>query len=163
MTNILDEINEDLNNIESIEEAIDMAISLEQQGREFYLEKASQIKNPGVKDMYEYLADEEKKHEQYLQQFKKDKQVSPVVEEEKAPDFKVSFSSEFDDRLDEIGVLLGALRLERKSEDFYKQLAEMTGDMEQKQFFKNIASVERGHYELIDGILDSATGFRMQT
>lgn len=162
MTNILDEIDKNLDNIESIEEAIDMAITLEQQGREFYLDMASRIKNPGVRDMYEYLADEEKKHEEYLKQFQND--VSIVVEEEEdLPDFKVSFSSEFDDRLDEIGVLLGALRLERKSEYFYKKLAEMTGDMEQKQFFEKIASVERGHYEIIDGVLDTATGFRMQT
>ncbi|MFP4654548.1 MAG: ferritin family protein [Methanohalobium sp.] len=162
MSNILDEIDKDLNKIESIEEAIDMAITLEQQGREFYLDMASKIKNPGVKDMYRYLADEEKKHEEYLTQFKND--MSPVLEEEEdLPDFKVSFSSEFDDRLDEIGVLLGALRLERKSEDLYKKLAEMTGDMEQKHFFEKIASVERGHYEIIEGLLDTSTGFRMQT
>ncbi len=68
-----------------------------------------------------------------------------------------------ENNLEEIGIMLGTLRFERKSEYFYLELEKKATEKEEQEFFSKIAKVERGHYELIDGLLDEATGFRMQT
>lgn len=78
--------------------------------------------------------------------------------------FKSAFSSEFaSGDLGEVGILLAAMRLERKTEDLYSMLARNASDSKQEEFFERLSSVERGHYDLIDGFLESATDFRMQT
>jgi rubrerythrin len=162
MQDVLKDIALDLQNIGSVEEAVEIGISLEDQGHGFYQERAALTRDAGARQMYEFLAEEEEKHAQYLHDFL-DK-LSTHVEVSEMPDFSDAFSEEFSgERLEEIGILLAALRFERKSEDFYLELAKKTADPSQKAFFEKIASVERGHYELIDGVLESATQFRMQT
>jgi len=148
--------------LKTFDDVLDVSITLEEQGREFYLEKASTIKSVETIGLYNYLAEEEGHHADYLRQYQKDKTVPEV--RSNAPDFKTSFSMEFiDDRLGEIGVLLAALRLERKSEYFYTELSKRAENEKQRDFFDKLAFFERGHYELIDGFLGESTQFRMQT
>ncbi|KXS44890.1 ferritin family protein [Methanolobus zinderi] len=162
MKDVLHEIAEKLDRLESIDEAIAMAIELEEEGREYYLERASSMEHETGKSLYKFLADEEKKHAEYLRQYRESKKA-PVVEFE-YPDFKASFREEFSDKtLEEVGVLLGALRFEHKSEFFYEELAKKATDQEQKEFFENMEDVERSHYRIIEELLDYATQFRMQT
>ena len=162
MNDLLKDISGIIDELKTFDDVLDMAISMEEQGREFYLEKASTIKNVEVVGLYNYLAGEEGRHADYLRQYRKDKTVPDV--RSNAPDFKTSFSVEFiDDRLGEIGVLLAALRLERKSEYFYTELSKRADNEAQRDFFDKLASFERGHYELIEGFLDESTQFRMQT
>nr|WP_304364415.1 ferritin family protein [Methanosarcina sp. KYL-1] len=77
-----------------------------------------------------------------------------------------SFTPEFvekETRLGAIGILLAAMRHERKSEYFYSELAKQAGDEARKKFFEMLAGYERVHYELIDNYLEAVTEFRMQT
>jgi rubrerythrin len=82
-----------------------------------------------------------------------------------------SFTPEFDKArtkggeitLGDAGILLAAMRHERKSEDFYMEVAKRAVDDSQRSFFEMLARYERGHYELIDSYLDAITRFRMQT
>lgn len=162
MKDILKEIADELDRLGSVDEAIAVAIELENEGREYYLEEASSMDNATVKDLYMFLADEEKKHAEYLHQYREQKKA-PVVEFN-YPEFKASFTEEFSGKkLGEIGVLLAALRFEHKSEYFYTELAKRTDDEEQRTFFENVAAAERGHYRIIDELLEAATEFRMQT
>ena len=165
MVDILKEISDEIDELKTIDEVLDMAIILEEENRTFYLEKADAIKKAGSHELYEYLADEEGKHVQFLKQYKKDNNIPDVSDElHDIPDFKNSFASEFTlEEMDEIAVLLSALRLERKNEYFYIELARRQEEGKLKDFFELLASVERGHYDLIEGLLDTATGFRMQT
>ncbi|MEA1984079.1 MAG: ferritin family protein [Euryarchaeota archaeon] len=162
MKDILKEVSLELENIGSIEDAVGVAISLEDQGHDFYLEKGDLSKNPGTKKAYEFLAEEEKHHAQYLQKFLDGRDVE--MSESRIPDFRGSLNKEFSgNNLEEIAILLGALRFERKSEYFYIELEKIATDESQKEFFSKIANVERDHYEIIDSLLDEATDFRMQT
>ncbi len=146
----------------NIDEAVDFAISLEDEGMDFYEDAASSTKDPGARDMFLYLAREEKKHAEYLRQFLESKCMD--LEHQEIPDLRFSFSSEFEgDRMGEVGVMLSALRFERKSEDLYRFLSKQAPDGEQRDFFDKIADYEREHYELIDSMLEEATQFRMQT
>ena len=65
--------------------------------------------------------------------------------------------------LGDAGILLAAMRHERKSEDFYSELAKKTEDENQRNFFQMLSRYEREHYEIIDSYLENVTSFRMQT
>jgi len=124
--------------------------------------------NPKFRELYEELAGEEKKHIEYLENYRAKKEL-PVVSTE-MPSGQ-SFTPEFDKArtkggeitLGDAGILLAAMRHERKSEDFYSELEKRAADDTQKSFFKMLAKFERIHYELIDSYLELLTGFRMQT
>lgn len=161
-------IVEEVKNLRGVEEAIALAVEREKEARDFYLQKAVLMENPKFKRLYEYLAGEEVKHLGYLEEYR-DKKELPAVSTE-SPSGQ-SFSPEFDPArtkvgeitLGDAGILLAAMRHERKSEDFYSELAKRAEDESQRNFFQMLSVYERGHYELIDSYLEDITGFRMQT
>jgi len=55
------------------------------------------------------------------------------------------------------------MRHERKSEDFYSELAKRVEDTDLGDFFRMLSRYERLHYEMIDEYLEALTSFRMQT
>lgn len=161
-------IVEEVKNLRGVEEAIALAVEREKEARDFYLQKAVLMENPKFKRLYEYLAGEEVKHLGYLEEYR-DKKELPAVSTE-SPSGQ-SFSPEFDPArtkvgeitLGDAGILLAAMRHERKSEDFYSELEKRAEDESQRNFFQMLSVYERGHYELIDSYLEDITGFRMQT
>lgn len=161
-------IVEEVRNLKGIEEAIALAIEREKEARDFYLQKAALMENPKLKKLYEYLAGEEVKHLGYLEEYR-DKKELPAVSTG-IPSGQ-SFSPEFDPartKMGEItpgdaGILLAAMRHERKSEDYYSELAKRAEDEDLRNFFQMLSGYERGHYELIDSYLEDITRFRMQT
>lgn len=157
------EVIEEVSRLKDLEEAIALAVEREKEARAFYLEKAASAEDVKLKDLYTYLAGEEAKHLGYLEKYRETKQL-PEVEIE-VPSGQ-SFTPEFvekENRLGVIGVLLAAMRHERKSEYFYSELAKQAGDETRKKFFELLAGYERVHYELIDNYLEAVTEFRMQT
>jgi len=124
--------------------------------------------NPKFKELYEYLANEELKHLGYLKKYRDDKEL-PVVSTEVpsgqsfTPEFNPARTKGGEITLGDAGILLAAMRHERKSEDFYLELAKRAEDADHRNFFKMLSGYERVHYELIDGYLENLTSFRMQT
>lgn len=160
---IMIELGVAIDNIATLEDAVNTALTIEQQGHKFYLKKARNTTGIAAKDLFEYLAVEESRHIEYLNDFLKTGQSSGFNVAH-PPDFTQSFASEFtEEKPGELDVLMSALRFEKKNEDFYKELAVWTHNFEQKEFFDMMASFEHGHVELIDGFIDAATQFRMQT
>ena len=157
------EFGASIDNISSLEDAVNTALTIEQQGHEFYLKKAGTSTSIAAKDLFEYLATEESRHIEFLNDFLKTGHLSGF-NEEAPPDFTKSFASEFtEEKPGELDVLMSALRFEKKNEDFYKELAVWTHNSEEKEFFDMMSSFEHGHVELIDGFIDAATQFRMET
>lgn len=152
-----------IDNIATLEDAVKTALTIEQQGYKFYLEKAGTSTGIAAKDLFNYLAAEEGRHIEYLDDFLKTGHLS-VLNKAAPPDFTQSFASEFTEKKPgELDVLMSVLRFEQKNENFYKELAEWTHNSKQKEFFDMMASFEHGHVELIDGFIDAATQFRMET
>jgi rubrerythrin len=60
-------------------------------------------------------------------------------------------------------VLLYALKTEKDLVEFYEKFAHNIKDSKGKAFFLKLADWERTHYQLIEGIYDSITFFRMQS
>lgn len=160
---IMIEFGASIDNIATLEDAVKTALTIEQQGHKFYLEKAGTSTGIAAKDLFEYLATEESRHIEYLNDFLKTGHLS-VFNEDTPPDFTQSFASEFtEENPGELDVLMNALRFEKKNEDFYKELAVWTHNSEEKEFFDMMSSFEHGHGELIDGFIDAVTQFRMET
>jgi rubrerythrin len=147
-------------NIKTIEDGVQIALTIEKQGHDFYINKSETSVSIVVKDLFTYLAAEENRHIQYLNDFITRGKVSTI----QPPDFIPSFAGEFlMEKTGEMDVLMGALSFENKNEHFYKELARKTDDPSQKEFFDAMANFEHGHLELIDGLIEEATQFRMQT
>lgn len=160
---IMAELEGLIDNIATLEDAVNTALTIEHQGHKFYLAKAGTSTGIAAKDLFEYLAVEESRHIEYLNDFLKTGHLS-LFNKGEPPDFTQSFAIEFtEEKPDELDVLMSALRFEKKNEDFYKALAVRTHDSGQKEFFDKMASFEHEHVELIDGFIDAATQFRMET
>ena len=159
---ILKKMDELIKKFKTIDEGLHIAQTIEQQGHDFYLNKAETSVSPVAKDLFIFLAAEENKHLQYLNDFLSHNKVAISITQ--PPDFTSSFEVEFlGKKPGEMDVLMGALSFEKKNENFYKELAARTDDPEQKKFFDSMASFEHEHLELIDGLIEEATQFRMQT
>lgn len=159
---------DEVKNLNGIEEAIALATEREKEARDFYLSKAAVMERPKFKELYEYLANEEVKHLGYLERYR-DKNELPVTSAEIpsgqsfTPEFDIGRTKGGEITLGDAGILVAALRHERKSEDFYSEVAKRVNDENLKNFFEMLAGFERGHYELIDQFLEEVTRFRMQT
>jgi rubrerythrin len=168
MKSAYQETVEEVKNLKGIEEALALAIEREKEARDYYMQQAALVESPKFKELYELLAGEEVKHLSFLENYR-DKRELPIVSTD-IPSGQ-SFSPEFDTARTELGeitlgdagILLAAMRHERKSEDFYSELAKRAEDEDQRDFFQMLSRYERGHYELIDSYLEDVTEFRMQT
>jgi rubrerythrin len=163
MEDIMADIEKMMENLKTVDDAINLALTIENQGQKFYSEKANTAVSIEAKDLFTYLAAEEAKHIEYLNNFEKTGNASSIRNVDSA-DFTPSFEMEFTGvKPGEMDVLMGALGFEQKNENFYKKLEARAYDPGQKEFFTIMTSFEHKHLELIDGFIDAATQFRMQT
>jgi erythrin-vacuolar iron transport family protein len=140
MGNAYQNVVEEVKNLKGIEEAVALAIEREKEARDFYLSKAALMDNSKFKELYEHLANEEVKHIGYLERYRNEREL-PVISTE-IPSGQ-SFTPEFDIgrikggeiTLGDAGILVAALRHERKSEDFYSEVAKRAEDERLKKFF----------------------------
>jgi len=168
MKSVYQYVVDEVRTLKGIEEAIALAIEREREAREFYLYNSTLMENPKFKELYEYLANEELKHLSYLEKYR-DKKELPVVStkvnsgQSFTPEFNPTLTKSGELTLGDTGILLAAMRHERKSEYFYSELAKLAIDDVERDFFEMLAVYENDHYELIDDYLEEITSFRMQT
>ncbi len=162
---VMKDVEEIVGRLNNLDDILTMAVSIENEGKEFYEKRAMETDYGSARDLYNYLAKEEGKHAAYMKAYMTGDDVPAITASEIGDiTFTPSFSKEFTDKnLDELSVLLAALRLERKSEYFYTKLASLTDDKGQQEMFNGLAAFEREHYELIDYMIEASTQFRMQT
>jgi rubrerythrin len=168
MRSAYQDVVEEVKNLKGIEEAIALAIEREIEARDFYLSKSALMDNPKLRDLYEQLAGEEKKHIGYLETYRTKKELPVVITDMPSgqsftPEFNPARTKGGEITLGDAGILLAAMRHERKSEDFYSELEKIIEEDDIRNFFHMLSRYERMHYELIDGYLENLTGFRMQT
>jgi erythrin-vacuolar iron transport family protein len=127
-----------------------------------------------IKRFIEFLAGEERKHIALLRDLRESlkskgawiavsedpKVVQNILEDLRI--FKGKPSQEVRETAD-VAVLLEALKTEKDLVEFYEKFANSMRDSGGKKFFLKLADWERTHYQLLEGIYDSITFFRMQT
>lgn len=135
---------------------IKQAIISEIEGYEFYKLAASQAKEVFVKETFLELAEEERKHVEWLQGLfrqmdKGDHRLD--LEMVDAPPSPELFKWEKLDRENPqttISVFGIALQMEKASYEFYGKVAESTNDETAKRLFKILEAWEKAHYDMFN-------------
>lgn len=141
----------------------DFAMQMERDGKAFYEKMADQAENRVVRDILFQLAGDEEKHYQIFKNFRDGNltgieemktQRTRIIEEAKnifeqiaAGDHDFSFSSDTRSTWQE------AQKIEKKSEDFYREKASEEKKEKVKETFNVIADEEHKHWVLIEHVL----------
>lgn len=146
------------------------AISMERDGKRYYLLCANKVKNEFGKKLFEKLAEYEdlhiKKIEEVYQKLKEDKKLEFItstggdIKRLRENIFKEAIKS-LDKNIkpdaDDLFALKEGMRLEEKSEEYYNTLAKETENIFEKRFYLTLAYEERGHYLLLFDSLEYLT------
>lgn len=139
-------------------EALQLAIQMEVEGKEFYQQASQKSNNKLAKELFQNLANEEdihrKKFEEVYEAVRKG-QDWPDVEppSEKAKSLKSIFAEatkELGSRIkaaeSELEAVKIAMDMEIKTYDLYRSRSEQSALPREKQFYQTLAAEERGHH-----------------
>ncbi len=139
----------------SMKDVIEFATKREEEARDFYLQCRDKIKNQGLKDFFQELADEEQKHFDLL----KARDVSNLgdfepaeVQNLKLSDFMVDVHFSPDMNYQEALTL--AMKKEEKAHSFYAAWQNRCGDGETAKLFEFLAGEEMKHKRKIEDVFD---------
>lgn len=146
---------------ESSTQALEIALKMEKEGREFYLKAGQKNKNELGQKLFHSLADAELEH---MEKIKKIHEA--ILSTAKWPEGKTSFvkgklpQTVFTEALDNLGHLIKAttdelealrtgMELENKSLLFYLDRRGQAASGDEKQFYQALVVEERGHFMLL--------------
>lgn len=122
------------------------AIEGEIEAAEFYADVAAHSENTYIKDLFLSFAQEEKRHRQILEGFRRD--PSAAVTFEKVPDFHVSETVDIPSLsmdMKPADAIALAMKKEEAAMQQYNALADVCSDPDRKKLFLELAAMERGH------------------
>jgi rubrerythrin len=140
--------------------ALQDAVQMELEGRQFYLEAAKKVKSAGVRDILEYLAESEKYHIQKFNEIYRDLEKDPAWTEPMAA-FKppkhepyvcvlaMAKEDQASGGKDDLQALRTGIKMEECAIDYYTKLAKETNNPLARRFFMSVAHEERGHYLML--------------
>jgi rubrerythrin len=127
------------------------AVKSEIESQKVYAGVAMRVKNAFLKDRMNFLALEEKKHQQVLEGFFKQQfpgQALTLPQKPVVPLPEIKFK---DEMVPLSEIFAQALRAEMAAHDFYLQLAELfAGNREKKDLLIYFSMMEMGHYKLLE-------------
>lgn len=133
---------------EPVKKLIGYAVRAEIDSNKVYLKLSSRVKNPLLKEKFQLLAFEEKKHKEVLENlfaalYKGDElRVPECVDERLLPAVVVKPSSSL------VDVLHQAMLAEKSAEDFYASLAKRVKSTTRK-ILEYLSKVEKSHYLML--------------
>ena len=137
--------------------ALKDAVQMELEGRAFYQEAAKKVKNPGVRQIFEYLAESEKYHIEKFNEIyrglEKDPQwtaslaaFNPPKHEPYVCVLAMTQADQGTGGQDDLQALRTGIKMEECSIDYYTKLARETNIPLARRFFMSVAHEERDHY-----------------
>ncbi len=145
---------------EYLMKALKEAIQMEVDGRQFYLEAAKKVKDDGVRQILDYLAESEvyhiKKFNEIYQSLENDPTWTEKLAEFKPPKgdpyaciMALNESGEGAGGKDDLEALKTGLKMEQCAIDYYTKLAKETPVPLARRFFISLAHEEKGHYLML--------------
>jgi rubrerythrin len=136
------------------------ALKAETESRDVYKKLAGDVKNALLKDRLKFLSGEEEKHRLFFEMlFKQKFQGKEIVLPEKTPVPLPEIKIE-EENLPMSEIFWRAMQAEMAAHDFYNKLAEqITDDPQVKKMVLYIATMERGHYKLLEIEKENAEKF----
>lgn len=151
--------------IKEILEGLKTAMEAELTGHAFYKNAAGNTTNPGGKETFSRMAEEEMAHFKYLRhQYKSVMEKGDYDRKEKLPKKGAQhsgspiFSEEIKGRIKEshfeVAALTIGMKLELEAMKYYQSCAEKADLPEVKAFFRELAQWEEDHYRAFEEQLD---------
>ncbi len=138
---------------EEAKQIISNAIDDEVEAYAYYKSVAEKTRDSALQKLFGELADEEKKHREFLQTFLTKNTSDLHFAPQK--DFKVANTLETprltEDLKPKDGVVI-AIKKEQQAMDMYTELAMLSTDAEQERLFSQLANMERGHKARLEDI-----------
>jgi rubrerythrin len=132
---------------------LDMAIGKEIEAQNFYIELYSRMTDPELRQTLQYLANEEKKHEDFLCKYKEGTLGPQSLKGSEAVDYKIAEHLEQPDisaNIESKDVYLVAAHRELNSFNFYKGLADIHPQGEVREILLRMANEEMKHKEKVE-------------
>ena len=137
--------------------ALKEAVQMEVDGRQFYLEAAKKVKDEGVRQILNYLAEQEQYHIQKFTELykslKEDPKWTEALAEFKQPHYEpyvcvlaLAQADQAAGGKDDLEALKTGLKMEQCAIDYYTRLARETNIPLARRFFMSLAHEERSHY-----------------
>jgi len=137
----------------SMEDVLSQAINREEMAHVFYTKIIEIVKDSVSKDTLRYMANEELKHKEYLERYKKGGLQEASFDCKKVVDSKVVEvlgHPQINETLDHKDIFLIAAEREKESHEFYSKLAEIQPDGAFKTLLKKLAQEELAHKEKVE-------------
>ncbi len=140
---------------------LDQAMEIEKEGESLYRQFALEAPDKGMKNIFTWLANQERKHYGIFQKMKEGQQA-PVVESVIVRDVKEIFESWkdasvcIDVKTTQADLYRRALALEIKSVSAYEKNAGLVPSP-QKEIFLKIAAEEKRHQWIVENIIEYIT------
>ena len=150
----------------SIREVIEMAVTTERSGQAFYQNASKLARQNDLKELFQYLAEEEEKHLKTFQDFhntlKEKPETTPYNWEEAKLYLEALVDSEFfaspekainlaKEAKDELEVIYAAIEFEKDTLLFFYQILEMIKSREQ-ELVKKIIEQEKKHIQRLSTV-----------
>jgi len=136
------------------------AMQMEKDGEAFYREIAAKTKNPGLKKIFDTLADEEVVHfntfKQLFEKTSADVMESDILDKAKSvfEEMKAAGSTDITDDTAQTDAYRKAMDAEKEAYTFYEKKAGETDDEKEKKILLTFAREERRHYRLLENVLE---------
>lgn len=137
----------------TVSEVIAKAIQREEEAHDFYMELFAQIEDQSAKDTLEWVAAEEKKHKQFLIDYRDGKFGDKALRKTDVVDYHIAESQEEPEIAKDMrreDVFLVASHREKRSHQFYMGLAGMHPTGEVKDILVRMANEELKHKEKME-------------
>ncbi len=132
---------------------IDIAIQREEEAYEFYMDLHTRLRDKTAKDALMLLAEEEKKHKQFLISYREGGFGANALRMNHPVDYRVAEHLEqppVKESMASSDVYLLAAHRELNSYKFYAALADLHPEGELREMFRKIASEELKHKEKVE-------------
>jgi rubrerythrin len=138
--------------VEEYKKVIAMAVENEIEAYDFYTAVGDKLKDASLKSIFKDLAEEEKKHRNFLQGLLS--QAKPMRFDE-VQDYKIAETVDkpkLSIAMKPADAIALAMKNEEEAMNMYAELAKCSADKEQKEMFESLARMEKGHKVKLEGM-----------
>jgi len=139
-------------------DVLEFAMQMEQDGEKFYRSLALKSDNPGFRNIFTMMAEDEVKHYHIFQQMKTgtpDMSGTQVLSQAKNIFRQMMENGKiFEANDSQLELYQEAREIEKKSRDFYREKAAEMASPEHRELFLQIAAEEEHHYFLLYNIIE---------
>lgn len=131
----------------NIDKLIDFAIAQEHEAFEFYKAAAEKVSNPGVKQLFLELAQDEDGHANLLELYRNNKVLGEIFKT-KVIDYKIAETQDMpvlSIAMKPAEAIAIAMKREQQAAELYRAFADKAKDGKVKEALENLANMEMGH------------------